>query len=38
MQVQDGFAIPPDTPGLGIAWDWAAITQRQITHLEIQAS
>mgnify|MGYP006194284595 CR=1 FL=1 len=36
MQVQDGFAIPPDTPGLGIAWDWAAITQRQITHLEIQ--
>ena len=27
MQVQDGFALPPDTPGLGIAWDWAAISR-----------
>jgi L-alanine-DL-glutamate epimerase-like enolase superfamily enzyme len=38
MQVQDGYALPPETPGLGIAWDWAAITARQITQLEIQAS
>jgi L-alanine-DL-glutamate epimerase-like enolase superfamily enzyme len=38
MRVLDGFAIPPDAPGLGIAWDWAAITARQITQLEIQAS
>jgi L-alanine-DL-glutamate epimerase-like enolase superfamily enzyme len=37
MQVRDGFALPPETPGLGIAWDWAAITARQITQLEIQA-
>ena len=37
MRVEDGFAIPPDTPGLGIAWDWQAISQRQITHLEIKA-
>jgi L-alanine-DL-glutamate epimerase-like enolase superfamily enzyme len=38
MQVQDGYALPPETPGLGIAWDWAAIQQRQTTHMEIQAS
>jgi L-alanine-DL-glutamate epimerase-like enolase superfamily enzyme len=38
MQVQNGFALPPETPGLGIAWDWAAIQQRQTTHMEIQAS
>jgi L-alanine-DL-glutamate epimerase-like enolase superfamily enzyme len=37
MQVQDGFALPPETPGLGIAWDWAAITAKQITQLEIKA-
>ena len=37
MQVQDGYAIPPDAPGLGIAWDWAAITARQTTQLEIKA-
>jgi L-alanine-DL-glutamate epimerase-like enolase superfamily enzyme len=37
MQVRDGFALPPETPGLGIAWDWAAITARQITQLEIKA-
>jgi L-alanine-DL-glutamate epimerase-like enolase superfamily enzyme len=38
MQVQDGYALPPETPGLGIAWDWSAISSRQITHLEIKAS
>jgi L-alanine-DL-glutamate epimerase-like enolase superfamily enzyme len=38
LQVQDGYALPPETPGLGIAWDWAAIEQRQMTHKEIQAS
>jgi L-alanine-DL-glutamate epimerase-like enolase superfamily enzyme len=38
LQVQDGYALPPETPGLGIAWDWAAIEQRQTTHMEIQAS
>jgi L-alanine-DL-glutamate epimerase-like enolase superfamily enzyme len=37
MQVQGGYALPPETPGLGIAWDWAAITARQITQLEIKA-
>ena len=37
MKVADGFALPPETPGLGIAWDWHAITARQITQLEIKA-
>jgi L-alanine-DL-glutamate epimerase-like enolase superfamily enzyme len=37
MHVADGFAHPPTAPGLGIAWDWSAITQRQITYLEIKA-
>jgi L-alanine-DL-glutamate epimerase-like enolase superfamily enzyme len=37
MQVRDGFALPPETPGLGIAWDWAAITAKQITQREIKA-
>jgi L-alanine-DL-glutamate epimerase-like enolase superfamily enzyme len=38
MQVQGGYALPPESPGLGIAWDWVAIEQRQTTHMEIQAS
>jgi L-alanine-DL-glutamate epimerase-like enolase superfamily enzyme len=25
MRMQAGRAIPSDTPGLGIAWDWDAI-------------
>jgi len=37
MQVQGGYALPPETPGLGIAWNWAAITAKQITQLEIKA-
>jgi L-alanine-DL-glutamate epimerase-like enolase superfamily enzyme len=37
MKVQDGFAYPPDTLGLGIEWDWQAIHQRQQIHLEIKA-
>jgi L-alanine-DL-glutamate epimerase-like enolase superfamily enzyme len=37
MQVADGHAIPPEAPGLGIAWDWAAIAQRQTCHMEIKA-
>jgi L-alanine-DL-glutamate epimerase-like enolase superfamily enzyme len=37
MQVQSGYALPPETPGLGIAWDWVAITAKQITQLEIKA-
>jgi L-alanine-DL-glutamate epimerase-like enolase superfamily enzyme len=37
MQVQGGYALPPETLDLGIAWDWDAITARQITQLEIKA-
>jgi L-alanine-DL-glutamate epimerase-like enolase superfamily enzyme len=37
MAVKDGFAYPPNTPGLGIAWDWQAIDKRQAIHLEIKA-
>ena len=35
MQVQDGYALPPSSPGLGIDWDWAAIAKRQKVFLEI---
>jgi L-alanine-DL-glutamate epimerase-like enolase superfamily enzyme len=38
MKVVGGYAHPPETPGLGIAWDWAAIQQRQTTHMEIKGS
>ena len=30
IRVEGGYAYPPDTPGLGIEWDWQEITQRQI--------
>jgi L-alanine-DL-glutamate epimerase-like enolase superfamily enzyme len=25
IEIRDGWAIPPEAPGLGIAWDWDAI-------------
>jgi L-alanine-DL-glutamate epimerase-like enolase superfamily enzyme len=25
MRIEDGHAVPPDTPGLGIDWDWETI-------------
>ena len=30
IRVESGYAYPPDTPGLGIEWDWKEITHRQI--------
>ena len=36
MRIEDGRAVPSDEPGLGIAWDWAAIDRRRVegaTHL-----
>jgi len=33
IRVEEGYAYPPDTPGLGIAWDWAQIKQRQCAEL-----
>lgn len=35
LRVEDGWAYPPDTPGLGIEWDWAAIRRRQLTDITI---
>ena len=30
MAMDGGFAVPSDAPGLGIAWDWAAIEKQAI--------
>ena len=35
MQVQDGYAIPSDEPGLGIAWDRDAIASMTLVHHDI---
>jgi len=32
MSMQDGYALPPSTPGLGIAWDFGAIEARAVAH------
>ncbi len=29
--------IPPDTPGLGIEWDWPVIASRQIAEIQVKA-
>ncbi|HVM85580.1 MAG TPA: enolase C-terminal domain-like protein, partial [Candidatus Binatia bacterium] len=30
MRIEDGHAIPSDEPGLGIAWDFAAIGKQAV--------
>ena len=30
MKVEDGMAVAPAAPGLGIAWDWEAIRRRSV--------
>jgi len=30
MRIENGRAVPSDRPGLGIAWDWAAIDRQRI--------
>jgi L-alanine-DL-glutamate epimerase-like enolase superfamily enzyme len=30
MTIRDGYAVPSEEPGLGIAWDWEAIDSRRI--------
>ena len=37
IQVKDGFAYPPEAPGLGIAWDWSEIQARASVELRISA-
>lgn len=35
IEVKDGYAVPPMTPGLGIAWDWTVIAGRQKVCVDI---
>ena len=37
IHVQDGFAYPPETHGLGITWDWSEIGKRASVELSITA-
>lgn len=30
MQIEDGFAIAPGVPGIGIDWDWDAVVRKSI--------
>ena len=36
MAILDGHAHVPDTPGLGIDWDWPALRERQAEHCEVR--
>jgi len=36
MQMRDGYAIPPDTPGLGIDWDFTAIDRLAAARATLQ--
>jgi L-alanine-DL-glutamate epimerase-like enolase superfamily enzyme len=35
IRVEGGYAFPPDTPGLGIQWDWPVIEKRQIADVTL---
>jgi L-alanine-DL-glutamate epimerase-like enolase superfamily enzyme len=37
MALRDGYAIPPDEPGLGIDWDFAAIERRAVARATVAA-
>jgi L-alanine-DL-glutamate epimerase-like enolase superfamily enzyme len=37
MEMRDGYAIPPDEPGLGIDWDFAAIERRAVARATVAA-
>ncbi|MCM2398314.1 mandelate racemase/muconate lactonizing enzyme family protein [Rhizobium sp. S95] len=34
LRIKDGMALAPETPGLGIEWDWDAIDSRRITEFD----
>lgn len=36
IRIEDGCALPPETPGLGIEWDWAAIDARRKADLLVR--
>jgi L-alanine-DL-glutamate epimerase-like enolase superfamily enzyme len=38
IRVEDGFAYPPNTPGLGIEWDWTQIAARQCLDLTVSTA
>ncbi len=33
VTIQDGYAIPPEEPGIGIDWDWEAVGARCVNEL-----
>lgn len=35
LNIKDGYALAPTTPGLGIEWDWGAIASMQLVHHDI---
>ncbi|MEO8485321.1 MAG: mandelate racemase/muconate lactonizing enzyme family protein [Betaproteobacteria bacterium] len=37
MTLRDGYAVPPDEPGLGIEWDFAAIEKRAVARTTLAA-
>lgn len=37
VRIEEGFAIAPREPGLGIDWDWDAIAAAQHVHLSVDA-
>ncbi|MNL70188.1 hypothetical protein D3C87_1951510 [compost metagenome] len=34
LVIEDGQALAPATPGLGIEWDWDAISSRRISEFD----
>ena len=38
IRVEGGHAYPPDTPGLGIEWDWPVIAARQLADVHVKAA
>ncbi len=34
--MRDGYAIPPEAPGLGIDWDFAAIDRLTVARATLQ--
>ena len=36
ITLRDGYAIPPDEPGLGLAWDFAAIERRAVVRATVR--
>ncbi|MEA3092798.1 MAG: hypothetical protein QOJ04_4140, partial [Caballeronia sp.] len=37
VQIEQGYAVAPMEPGIGIDWDWDAIQATQRTHVCVDA-